>query len=316
MLFWIIMLCLLLLLAILYYCWRQVFWVPREVTLEPKILLKGTQYEERKKQMLALIGKAMEIPYEEVTCRSFDGLTLWGRYYEVQPGAPLQIQFHGYRSNAIKDFSGGMQLARELGCNVLLVDERGHGKSGGSFLSFGVLERRDCLSWLDYARQRFGADTPMFLVGISMGAGTVLMASELELPDNVKGIISDCGFSSPKAIIQKVMVDMHYPVAPLYPFVRLCGLVFGRFDMESCSAKSALTRCRKPVLFIHGEADHFVPCDMTRENYAACASRKTLLTVPGAGHGLSYLVDRSAYTSAVEKFLRECLANPENPAEN
>lgn len=291
----------------LWFIYRKVFWVRRSATLDPFVLLKGEQYEQRREKMLALIGRAAAIPFEEVHTHSHDGLKLYGRYYETAPGAPLQILFHGYRSNAVRDFSGGMQLGLQSGCNVLLVDQRAHGKSEGSCLSFGILERQDCLRWLDWAVNRFGTDTPIFLVGISMGAATVLMASELELPANVRGIISDCGYSSPRKIIQKVMRDMHYPIAPVYPLVRLAGRIFGGFDIESASAETALTRCRLPVLMIHGEDDRFVPCEMSRENFAACASRKTLLTVPEAGHGISFIFDREAYENAVKAFLKENL---------
>lgn len=304
MLPYIIVFCIILLFGGLFFCWRQVFWVRRSATLEARVLLKGDQYDSRREEMLELIHSAQQIPFEEVTCRSGDGLTLYGRYYETAPGAPLQIQFHGYRSNAIRDFSGGLQLALQLGCNVLLVDQRGHGKSGGRCLSFGVKERKDCLRWLDYARKRFGEDIPMYLVGISMGGATVLMASELELPENVKGIIADCGYTSPRDIIQKVMAEMGYPVKPVYPLVRLSGMVFGGFDIQRCSAKTALAKCKKPVLLIHGEDDRFVPCDMSHENYAACASEKYIFTVPGAGHGLSYIINKEGYASAVKGFLR------------
>lgn len=295
-----------LLAGVLYYCYRQVFWVDRKKTLEPRQLLSGEQYEVRREALRAIINSAMEIPYEEVYVTDPGGLTLYARYYEAVPGAPLQIMFHGYRSNAVRDFSGGMQLALKEGCNVLLVDQRAHGKSGGRCLSFGILERRDCLTWIGYARERFG-DVPMYLVGISMGAATVLMASELELPENIKGIISDCGYSSPRAIIQKVMAERHYPVKLVYPFVRLSGILFGGFDIDSAAAVTALRRCRVPVLFIHGEDDRFVPCEMTWENYTACAGEKYILTVPGAAHGLSYVVDHKGYSGAVRDFLRRTL---------
>ncbi len=288
-----------------WFCWHQVFWVDREKTMEPRVLLKGEQYEDRREKLLALIDEAKKIPFEEVHFTNRSGLELYGRYYESVPGAPLQIQMHGYRSNAIRDFSGGLQLALQSGCNVLLIDERAHGKSGGNCLSFGILERFDCADWVKYAAERFGKETPIFLVCISMGAATVLMASNQKFAGNVRGIIADCGYTSPKAIIRKVMEDEHYPLGLIYPLVRLGGILWGRFDIRSADAPSALQESRYPVLFIHGEADHFVPCEMTRENYAACTSEKYILTVPEAGHGLSYVVDKESYISAVKTFLNK-----------
>ena len=166
---------------------------------------------------------------------------------------------------------------------------------------FGVMERLDCLDWVEWARGRFGARTPIVLVGISMGAATVLMAAGLELPENVRGILADCGYTAPSDIIRSVMASMHCPRA-IYPLLRLGGRLYGGFDIDSAGAEEALRRCRVPVLFVHGEDDRFVPCDMSRRNWAACASEKTLLTVPGAGHGLSYLVDEPGYEAALEEF--------------
>ena len=141
-----------------------------------------------------------------------------------------------------------------------------------------------------------------------MGAATVLMAGGLDLPRNVVGIVADCGYSSPAAIIRKVIRDQHLPIFPVYQLIRLGGKLFGGFDLESATVTDALAHCDIPVLLIHGGDDRFVPCDMGRENYAHCAAHnKHLLVVPGAGHGLSYMVDREAYLAALESFLRSVL---------
>ena len=179
-----------------------------------------------------------------------------------------------------------------------------HSESGGKAISFGVHERRDCLAWARWAEERFHPSA-MYLDGISMGAATVLMASEFDLPASVRGIIADCGYTSPRDILCKVIRQCHLPVTPVYFLVRLGARVFGRFDPEAASAARALEKCRVPVLFIHGEADDFVPCDMSRENCAHCAAPKALVTVPGADHGFSYLVDREGVEAALKRFFRE-----------
>ncbi|MGN0984580.1 MAG: alpha/beta hydrolase [Gemmiger sp.] len=258
--------------------------------------------------MLSLIGEMEALSCETVTVYARDGIKLSGRYYHVRDGAPLQIQFHGYKGNALRDFCGGNKLARESGQNTLLVDQRAHGKSGGTTITFGIRERLDCLCWVEYARQRFGSDTPIFLSGVSMGAATVLMASELELPANVVGIIADCPYSSPEAIIRKVCrQDMHLPPVLVMPFLRLGARLFGRFDLREASAVQAVRNTNIPILLLHGEDDRFVPCDMSREILAACQGSKTLVSFPGAGHGLSYLVDTDAYQKAVLRFVDQCL---------
>ncbi len=286
--------------AALYLCARYVFTAPRRLTQDPYQLPAGASY--RKEETRKLIDGAVAIPCEEVTITNREGMMLRARYYAGGPDAPLQIMVHGYRGSALRDFSGGLQLALDLGCSALVIDQRAQGKSGGTYMTFGVKERYDCLDWVAYATARWPS-APIILTGISMGAATVLMASALELPENVVGVIADCGYTSPRDILRSVIGSLHLPVGPVYAAVRLAGRLFCGFDVEAASAEEALRRTSLPILFIHGEADDFVPCDMTRRNYAACASEKVLLTVPGAGHGLSFTTDYAAYRKAVSDFL-------------
>ena len=305
----------LLLLAVLvaWYSYRTAFYSPEERKEDIYALPRGEQYEKERQRMLSLIRQMDEIPYEAVTISGNDGTKLSARYYHVRDGAPLHIQFHGYRGTALRDFCGGNKLARESGHNTLVVDQRAHGKSSGTTITFGIRERWDCLSWAEYANQRFGSDTPVFLSGVSMGAATVLMASELELPANVVGIIADCPYSSPEAIIRKVCrEDMRLPPALVMPFIRLGARLFGHFDLREASALEAVQHTHIPLLLIHGEDDRFVPCDMSREIFDACTGEKTRITFPGAGHGLSYIVDTKTYSEAVSRFVDQCLQNNRN----
>ena len=135
-----------------------------------------------------------------------------------------------------------------------------------------------------------------------MGASTVLMAAGAPLPPQVKGVLADCGFTTGKAIIEKVLRQLHLPVRLLYPFVRLGAMVYGKFDLEAFSALEAVKSVSVPVIFFHGTTDDFVPWQMSRENFDACASRKMLVTIPNAGHGLSYPVDPEGYLQALRDF--------------
>jgi fermentation-respiration switch protein FrsA (DUF1100 family) len=208
--------------------------------------------------------------------------------------------FHGYRGNAQRDLPGGVQRCFACRRSALVVDQRCAGRSGGKTITFGIKERRDCLSWVDFAVKHFGPDVKLILTGISMGAATVLMAAGEELPANVIGILADCGYSTPKAIMQVVIGKMGLPPKLCWPFVRWGARIYGGFDPEECSPMDAMARCQKPVIFFHGESDDFVPCYMSREVYGACPSRKAIYTVPGADHGLSFPVDMAGY---VEKLL-------------
>jgi len=243
---------------------------------------------------------------EDVSVVSFDGLRLRGRLLPAQNARGTVLLFHGYRSSASVDFSCGARFYHELGFNLLLIDQRAHGASEGRFIAYGVLERRDCRTWAEYCAARFGPAHPLFLAGISMGATTVLMAAGLPLPASVRGVVADCGFTSPWDILRELMRGRyHIPVFPfLYLmefFTRLCA----RFSLRGASTVDALARASVPILFIHGTDDRFVPCRMTREAYDACVSEKELLLVEGAGHAVSFLADRAAYTEALRSFLAE-----------
>ena len=296
---------LLLALGVAYGAYRFAYYSPHKNQNDPYLAPDGHRYTPEDGPTYGLIREMDELPFEPVTIRSRDGLQLFGRYYAVAEGAPLQIQMHGYRGHALRDFCGGNKLAREAGLNTLVVDQRAHGKSEGHTISFGINERWDCLQWAEYAAQRWPG-VPISLAGISMGAATVLMASDLPLPEEVKGIIADCGYSSPRAIIKHVCWSLPKPFRIFYPFTSLSAELFGHFDPDSGSALGAVSNTRIPILLLHGEADDFVPCEMSREIAAACASKVRLETFPGADHGVSYLSDPERYGRIVKEFLERC----------
>lgn len=294
----------LLMLLIAYICFRLAFYAPARKPLPEGAVdtPEGAIYDPFRESMIRWARETRAMPREEMTVTSFDGLTLRGVYYEFAPGAPIELMFHGYRSSAERDMSGGVQRCFKLGRSALIVDQRCCGGSGGHVITFGINEHRDCLTWLDYMQKRFGPETKIILTGISMGASTVLMAAGKSLPENVIGILADCGYSSARDIIKKVIRQMGLPPTIVYPFVKLGARFYGRFDLEETSPAEALRGCKVPVIFFHGESDDFVPCDMSRINYEACASRKMLVTVPGAGHGLSYPVAPETYLNALKDF--------------
>lgn len=254
--------------------------------------------------VLAGAGWITAQPTEEMTIESHDGLRLSGRLLTAEQPKGTILLFHGYRSMACIDFSCAARYYHELGYNLILIDQRSHGHSQGTYITYGVLERQDCLRWCQAAYQRFGDTMPLYLSGVSMGATTVLMAADLPLPPTARGIIADCGFTSPRDIIVHVMkTRCHLPRYPLIWFVEFWARILAHIRLDQCSTEDTLSRSRLPVLLIHGTADRFVPCDMSRRAYAACTSEKHLLEVEGAGHGASFLVDEPACRQTVEDFL-------------
>lgn len=288
------------------YAYRIAFYSPlkNRDTLPPT---EGTPFEDLARRIAPLYKKLMERPCEFVTICSHDGLTLSGRYYHVRDGAPLDIGFHGYRSSAFTDFAGGSELSFQMEHNLLLVDQRAHGKSEGRSITFGIQERHDVLSWVEYAVERFGGDTEIVLYGVSMGAATVLMASNLDFPCNVKGIVADCPYSSPMEIILHVGRTNPLPQWLIRPFVIFGAKVFGGFDILETDAARAVKESRLPILIIHGTEDGFVPCAMSEAAYQANPGLVSRVTFPNADHALSYLEDTPRYHRIVAEFMEKIL---------
>lgn len=245
------------------------------------------------------------LPFEALTVRSEDGLSLYARLYTVPQATRTMVIAHGFQSSGEHDFSGAFGFYREQGYNLLVIDQRAHGKSEGTYICFGEKEQYDVRAWCRLLAERFGNTHKIILAGISMGATTVLLAACLPyLPETVCGVIADCGFVSPAAEFRHVLRDnMHLPLFPLLPLADCICRHRAHFRFDAFSTADALRTCKIPVLFIHGEADTFVLPENTRKNYAACAARKELLTVPGAEHGMSYLVDEPLYRKTVIHFL-------------
>ncbi len=290
-----------------WYAYRTAFQADPKRIAPVRSVPEGEAYAPHRELTLRNIDDLLSRPYETVTITSRDGLRLSGKYYAGNPGAPLMLFFHGYRSTAVRDGSGGFQLCLRRGFSVLMADQRGHGDSEGDTITFGIRERYDCLDWANAAVEKFGPETEILLLGVSMGAATVLMAADLPLPHQVKGIIADCGYDSPEDILRDTMRRWHYPQFPTWQLTRLGAKLFGHLDVRECSALESMKHARVPVLLIHGEADNVVPCAMASALREACTSPVTLLTVPGAGHGMSCYTDPAAYEKALDDFCKEVL---------
>ena len=240
-----------------------------------------------------------------VVLTAADGTRLVGHWFENPFAKRIVVAMHGWRSSWDQDFGMIAPFLHDAGCSVLYAEQRGQNGSGGTHMTFGVLERYDCLDWVNWVSTHTVPGLPVYLAGISMGATTVLLAGGLALPEQVKGIVADCGFTSPHAIWKHVAernlhlnYDLHHSWAERLFRQRL------HMSAEDVCTLSAMENCHVPVLFIHGSDDGFVPVEMTYENYKACAAPKSLLIVPGAGHGLSYLAETERYRKALQQFWR------------
>ena len=242
-------------------------------------------------------------PHEWKYIKSIDGLTLAARFFENSSNKIILL-FHGYRSVAENDFAGIFKYYYELGYNILLVDQRSHGRSEGKYITFGVKERFDCLKWCEYVDKNLPQIDEIILGGISMGATTVLLSTGLGLPDKVKGIIADCGFTSPKDIISKVVASRYGMDAKvLLPLVNILCKELGGFNIYECSVTDVIKENKLPILFIHGTSDDFVPSRMSKETFKACKSRKRLVLIDCVMHGVACLQDKITVQREIKKFL-------------
>ena len=278
---------------------------------ERTIKMSGTDWsqymplmEERRKAML-------ERTHSDVWQTSFDGLKLHATYFpaeEKEGKQKIVICFHGYTSQGMSDYIGLSDYYQKRGFAMLLPDARAHGASEGEYIGFGCLDRQDALGWIRWALEELGTETEILLHGTSMGAATLLMLSGLKLPEQVKGIVSDCGFTSPKEVFTHVLHSMyHLPAFPVIPGADLVNRKLAGYGMDECNAKREVEKAEVPILFIHGGNDTFVPWQMCDEIYEHCASPKRKLIVEGAAHAESYYKDMESYEKALTEFIGDMM---------
>lgn len=243
---------------------------------------------------------------KKITIKSFDGLNLQGYYIEGENPNRTIICVHGYHGSPVHDFGGATEDLLKL-ANVLLIDQRAHGESEGKYITFGVLESRDCVDWAKWVCKENGAEHNIYLDGVSMGATTVLLASVGGLPSNVRGIIADCGFTSPEEILRNITQKMFkINTNILLSSIDIYCRIFAGFSLSQMHTVDAMSKNSIPILFAHGVMDNLVPHQMTQAAFDACSAPKYLVLSQKANHGMSYMVDFEKYTKAIGNLFSEC----------
>lgn len=243
----------------------------------------------------------------DIFVTSRDGLKLHALWIPAEDPRGTILLAHGYRSTMLVDFGMVLEMYRNLGMNLLLPEQRAHGKSEGKYITFGVKESEDMLCWIDYHNKEL-SDCPVVISGLSMGASTVLYMLDRPLPGNVKAAICDCGFTSPAEIIGKIFRQTaHIPSALFIRSADLFARIFAGFSFYERDSRKILANNRLPILMAHGTADDFVPCSMSEEAFACCTGEKYLILADGAEHGYSYSVAEAEYHEKIVKILNENL---------
>ena len=266
----------------------------------------GKEWMPYKTELTVKYDELKALPHESVKIESFDKLILHANFYKAgeQSSNKTLIVFHGFRGLAIRDFAMQYRFYMDMGYNLLIVDMRAHGESEGRYTGFGVLDSLDCVSWCEYIECRFGKEHKVVLHGTSMGAAAVMMACGRNLPDIVKAVIEDCGFTDIEEEFKNVLGNTPVKVF----FIKVASIyskIFAGYSFKEYKSTSALRKAKIPVLFIHGGSDDFVPTYMVRELYESCPTDKDMLIVDCAGHTMSYVVDKQAYEAKVKSFLEK-----------
>lgn len=275
---------------------------------ERTVKMAGTDWS----QYADFIGKRKESmlarPHEDVWIMSRDGLKLHGTFFPQGERKRVVLAFHGYTSEGMKDYIGLSGYYLQRGFSMLLPDARAHGKSEGEYIGFGCLDRWDALEWLKWIREHCGEDAEVILHGTSMGASTVLMASGLKLPPQVKGIVADCGFTSPKEVFTHVLHSMYH--MPAFPVIQIADALNRKragYGMDECNAAREVRKSQTPTLFVHGSKDTFVPSRMCGKMYDNCGAKKWIMVSEGAAHAESYYKDTERYERALDQMFQEVL---------
>ena len=238
---------------------------------------------------------------QDVWLHSSDGLQLHA-YRADQPGNRYAIVVHGYTSDS-QNMANFAKHFYNRGFSVLLPDLRGHGQSEGAYVGMGWHDRLDMLAWID----TLILDDPtaeILLLGVSMGGATVMMTSGETLPENVKLIIEDCGYTSVWDEFSGQLKEQFG--LPPFPFLHAASVVTklrAGYWLSEASAVKQVEKSITPMLFIHGADDDYVPFEMLDILYAAATCEKEKLVIPGAGHGTASSVDPEGYWSAVDTFV-------------
>ena len=279
---------------------KEILWLVEEE-------IKKTGFAQYYPCILASNEWLKEHHAQDVSVMSNDGLKLCGFWIPAENPRGTILLAHGYRSTFLVDFGLAFAFYHALGMNILVPYQRSHGVSQGRYITFGVKESDDMKCWIGYHNRTFGCHQ-MILSGLSMGASTVLFLADQDLPDNVKCIIADCGFSSPQAILDAAFRSVvHLPAKLSLTVTNLLTHGIAGFGLNQKDTRVILKNAKLPVMMIHGLADDFVPSDMTVQGYQACRSEKEILLVEGAGHGVSFLKDKETYTKRVIAFLEKHL---------
>jgi uncharacterized protein len=262
-------------------------------------LLSEEEEQEKLEEITAWTEKQK---FEMVEIISEDGLKLKARFLKNdQPSGKAVILAHGYKGHS-EQMPGITKFYYEQGYDILKPDARGHGLSEGDYIGYGWHDRKDYVQWSEFLAEKAGADD-IFLHGFSMGAATVLMASGEKLPEQVKGIIADSGYTT---VLEELSHQLKYLYnLPAFPVMQVTSVITNLragYTFAEASAIDSVAKNKLPLLIIHGDQDALVPTEMGNRIFDTANSDKELWIVPGAGHTEAYTIAEQEYQNKLKAF--------------
>ncbi len=268
-------------------------------SLEPykELREKGINWVEDK------IGKNQ---VEDLFINSNDDLKLHGLFIEHKNSKGIVIESHGYRSHTKRDLYPSCHVYFNMGYSLLLIDSRTSYKSEGKYITFGIKESEDIISWIKFINHKY-PDKSLILAGISMGASSSLMALKyVKKKMNVKCAIVDSGYVSPyEEVLHCIKHYFHLNGKLFIGMIDLWCKIFAKYSLKQDDTISSLKNGRIPILFIHGLEDDFIPIDNTKRNYEEYKGPKKMELFEKATHGISYLVDPKRYIKCIKDFVKD-----------
>lgn len=254
-------------------------------------------------------GKAWcrEQNMQDCYIRSVDGLLLHGLYLPAENAKRYVLLCHGYKGSGFGDFAYTARFLHENNCNLLFIDERCCGESEGEFITFGAREQYDVQKWTYYIAERNREKLPVYLYGESMGAAAVLMASGHKLPQEVRGLVADCGFRSMRGQLKDMAANwfhLNWVELLLFRVDLFCRFLAG-FGMKEADTTKAMSTNKRPVLFFHGGKDTYVDPGNSKYNYSLCQAPKELVIIPEARHLCSAYENPELYRKKILSFFQK-----------
>lgn len=247
--------------------------------------------------------------WEPVEVRAADGTILAGTYVpRAEPSHRTVILVHGLYSNRSMCLPL-VEMYQQMDYNVLLIDLRGHGESGGQHTLWGMKETEDFRAWLDFLKAKDPAVRVGFH-GISLGAAMSLLACGAYPEEDFLFCIADSSYADLMTLGRQKLYAwtgddrLLLGMDVVDPFFQAAMFLHTGKLLRDITPLDAVANMRAPALFLHGAEDRLVPPEAADALGRACtSSEKRVVLFEGAGHAQEFGMNPAAYAETVQRFI-------------